>query len=51
MDYSIHYHVWTQVEMLEMLVAFERELGLRFTVELFRPILYEVEVVLRKADG
>ena len=50
MDYSIHYHVWTQVEMLELLVSFRRDLGLSFSVELICPIRYEVDIVLRKSE-
>ena len=35
MDYSIHFHVWTQAEMFETLAAARQRLGLDFDVELF----------------
>ncbi len=35
MDYSIHFHVWTQAEMFELLGALRRRLALDFDVEFF----------------
>lgn len=48
-QYSIHFHVWTQAEMLEM-VSTARTLFKCFEVELFLKTDYEVEhiIVLRK---
>jgi SAM-dependent methyltransferase len=52
-DYSIHYHAWTQVEMLELVLALKEKIGLEFEVELFhklvRPYGTEVIVILRKS--
>jgi SAM-dependent methyltransferase len=47
-DYSIHYHVWTQRELLELLTAIRERLDLDFDVELVEPIKHEVVIVLRK---
>jgi predicted SAM-dependent methyltransferase len=33
-DYSIHFHAWTQAEMLEMLRAAQQHVGLPFDIEL-----------------
>jgi len=50
--YSIHYHAWTQVEMLELILALKEQISLKFEVELFhkfvRPYGTEVIVILRK---
>jgi SAM-dependent methyltransferase len=47
-DYSIHFHVWTQAEMLELLLAVRGRLG--FDFELVRKHQHEVIFVLRKHD-
>jgi SAM-dependent methyltransferase len=47
-NYSIHYHVWTQTELLELLVALQRDFSLPFDVELFAANDIECVVVLRK---
>jgi ubiquinone/menaquinone biosynthesis C-methylase UbiE len=47
-NYSIHYHVWTQTELLELLVALQRDFSLPFDVELFAANDIECLVVLRK---
>jgi SAM-dependent methyltransferase len=47
-DYSIHYHVWTQREMLELLTALRLRINVHFDVELVEQIKYEVVFVLRK---
>ena len=46
--YSIHYHVWTQPEMLELLRVAADELELDFDVELMLKNRHEVVFVLRK---
>ena len=48
-DYSIHYHVWTQLEMLELLGAAAGLVG-HFEIELFLRTDYDVEhlIILRK---
>ncbi len=45
LDYSIHYHVWTQVEFRELVLFMQRRL--RFEVELFLKNGEEMIVVLR----
>jgi predicted SAM-dependent methyltransferase len=45
-DYSIHFHVWTQGEMLELLLALRARLG--FDFELFRKHEHEAIFILRK---
>lgn len=47
-DYSIHYHVWTQREALELLTAVRERMNLDFDIELMDRIEYEVVFVLRK---
>jgi len=46
MDYSIHFHVWTQAEMIELLMAVRGRFG--FDFELVRAHAHEVIFVLRK---
>ena len=48
-DYSIHYHVWTQAEMLELLVAVRKMAG--FEMELCLKNGPEVIFILRKNDA
>jgi SAM-dependent methyltransferase len=48
-NYSIHYHVWTQKELAELLTAVMDDLG--FDIELFLKRKYEVIAVLRKLEG
>ena len=50
-DYSIHYHVWTQREALELLTAVRHRLDLEFDIELMERIDLEVVFVLRKGAG
>ena len=46
---DIHWHVWTQDEILEMILALKREVGLSFETELFfRNGDFEVIFLLRK---
>ncbi len=47
-DYSIHYHVWTQKELAELLTAVMDDLG--FEIELFLKRKYELITVLRKSE-
>lgn len=47
-DASIHFHVWTQVELLEMLLYCRKELGFPFEIELFQKNHIEVVALLRK---
>jgi predicted SAM-dependent methyltransferase len=47
-DYSIHFHVWTQRELLELLLAVRERFDLDFDIELMERIEYEVVFVLRK---
>jgi SAM-dependent methyltransferase len=48
LDYSIHYHVWTQREALELLTDARERLNLDFEIELMERIEHEVVFVLRK---
>jgi SAM-dependent methyltransferase len=50
-DYSIHYHVWTQTELLEFLVTLQHDYGFPFDVELFMRNDLECIIVLRKTGG
>jgi SAM-dependent methyltransferase len=50
-DYSIHYHVWTQGEALELLTTARERLDIDFDIELMERIEYEVVFVLRKGAG
>jgi SAM-dependent methyltransferase len=50
MDYSIHFHVWTQAEMFELLQALRSRLGGGFDTELFLKNADECVFVLRKDD-
>jgi predicted SAM-dependent methyltransferase len=47
-DYSIHFHAWTELEMLEFILALNRKLGLRFDVELLFKNGEECIFILRK---
>lgn len=47
-DYSIHFHVWTQLEMFEFVLALNRKLGLRFDVEAFFKNGEECIFILKK---
>jgi len=49
-DYSIHYHVWTQVELLELIWFLKTNLGLLLELELFYKNGIEVIIVLRKME-
>ncbi|MDQ5824341.1 MAG: methyltransferase domain-containing protein [Chloroflexota bacterium] len=47
-DYSIHYHVWTQFELLELVQTLRSKQGLSFDIELFLKNAGECIFVLRK---
>jgi SAM-dependent methyltransferase len=47
-DYSIHYHVWTQRDALELLMAVRERFDLDLDIDLMERIEYEVVFVLRK---
>jgi predicted SAM-dependent methyltransferase len=47
-NYSIHYHVWTQTELMELLLELRRRVA--FEVELVLRRAYEVILVLRKGN-
>jgi SAM-dependent methyltransferase len=47
-DYSIHFHVWTQKDLLELVSALRENLNLSFDVELFLKQEGECVFVLRK---
>jgi SAM-dependent methyltransferase len=49
-DYSIHFHVWTQYDILELLVALRRELGIEFDLEVAVRNGKENVFVLRKLE-
>jgi len=48
-DYSIHYHSWTQLEVIELVLALRREMNLQFEIELVHKSGVEVILILRKA--
>jgi SAM-dependent methyltransferase len=48
-SYSIHFHVWTSVEILELIVYLKRDLGLNFELEKFIRGKSEMVAILRKA--
>lgn len=45
-DFSIHYHVWTQHEILELLLTLQTQIG--FEIEAFCKNRHEIVCVLRK---
>jgi predicted SAM-dependent methyltransferase len=51
MDYSIHYHVWTQAEMLELMVTLQKRLRFPFSLEFLLRNGHEVIFILRKTEG
>jgi SAM-dependent methyltransferase len=48
-DANIHYHVWTQTEILEMILALKRTFGFNVEIELIYRNGIEVIIVLRKS--
>jgi len=49
-DYSIHFHVWTQTEMLELILTLKKKLNFNFEVELFLRNESEVIIILKKSS-
>lgn len=49
-NYSIHFHVWTQKELLELVLALRENLKLDFELELFLKREDECVLVLRKTS-
>lgn len=49
-DYSIHFHVWTQIEFLQMLCFCRNELSMPFDIEIFKKSGIEFIAVLRKHE-
>ena len=47
MDYSIHFHVWTQFELMELLLSLRQRFGLTFNIELMLKNGEEVIFILR----
>ena len=50
-DYSIHFHVWTQVEFIELLLYCKQKLLPNFEIELIQRNGMEFIVILRKTDS
>ncbi len=48
MDYSIHFHVWTQTEVFELLPVLQKTLNFPFEVETFLSNIGELTLILRK---
>lgn len=51
MNYSIHHHVWTETEILELLVGVQRRLGLDLNVLAISRWGYELDIVLCKGTA
>lgn len=47
-NYSIHFHVWTQTEILELIVTLKKTFNLAFEVELFLKHQDEMILIIRK---
>lgn len=47
-NYSIHFHVWTQVEFLELLLYCQKHLSLNMEIELLQKNSIEFIVILKK---
>jgi SAM-dependent methyltransferase len=50
-NFSIHFHVWTQVEFLELLLYCRSSLRFPFEIELLQKNDFEFICILRKADA
>jgi hypothetical protein len=48
MNYSIHFHVWTQIEFLELLLYCRSQLSFNFEIELLQKNGIEFIVILRQ---
>lgn len=51
LNYSIHYHVWSQAEMLELILTLKQKLQSRFEVELILKNMGEIIIILRKTEN
>jgi len=53
MKYSIHYHVWTPIEMIELIVHLKKKRRLPFGVEIiyYNEEIKEVIIILKKTEG
>jgi predicted SAM-dependent methyltransferase len=49
-DYSIHYHAWTQVEIIELIFVMKKRLNFKFELELLATHDDEVIAILKKSD-
>ena len=49
MDYSIHFHVWTEGEIFELFGALKTQFNLPFAIELFTMSNNEMIIVMRKS--
>jgi SAM-dependent methyltransferase len=47
-NYSIHFHVWTEIEFMELLLYLKRHLGSPFSLEVFQQNEIEFILILRK---
>lgn len=50
-DYSIHFHVWTQVEFLELILYCKTNLSFPFEIELLQKNGIEFITILRKIES
>lgn len=48
-NYSIHFHVWTQTEILEMFTSLKKHIGIHFEIESCLKNGLEFITILRKA--
>ena len=48
-DYSIHYHAWTQTEIIELIMIMKKRLNFEFEVELLINNNEEIIVILKKS--
>ncbi len=48
MDYSIHYHAWTQTEIIELVATLKKKFSFGFEVELIFKNIGEVIMILKK---
>lgn len=48
--YNIHYHAWTQIEILDLIAGLQRDLGLRFHVKIIYSCNDEETVVVLKKN-
>jgi SAM-dependent methyltransferase len=49
MDYSIHFHVWTSIEMMQVMTFLKKEMHLQFDIEFFYQHLDEGIFILKKS--